>query len=380
MSGEQVLTDARLILRDEEMRGTVVLRDGMIAEIDSRPCGLRSAERLEGAWLTPGLVELHTDNLERHMRPRPGVNWPNISALMAHDSELIAAGITTVLDAICVGTGHVKEHRREILDESIGSIRNGRDAGVLRADHRLHLRCEVSDEDTLSLFEPLSDEPLLQLVSLMDHTPGQRQFADFEKFRTYYKGHHGMTDDEIDAMTERSRAGHEKIAPAYRHAIAANCREREIPLASHDDATEEHVETAAELGLTICEFPTTEAAARAARARGMKNIMGAPNLVRGGSHSGNISASALAAAGLLDALSSDYVPFSLLYGAVSLNRKLNAPMAQAFGAVTWGPAEMIGLDDRGEIAPGKRADLVAFEIRDDMPVVHRVWHAGRLVH
>ena len=380
MSTELILTDARLLLRDRETSGTIVLRDGRIADIDEKPSRSPSAIRLEGSILAPGLVELHTDNLERYLRPRPGVAWPALPALMAHDAELVAAGITTVCDALVVGDGWEREHRRELLEPALSALKTARDAGMLRADHRLHLRCEVADENTFEVFRPLADESHIALVSLMDHTPGQRQFADVSRYRTYFGERYGMSEAEIDSLIERAREGHEQRAPACRRAIASACRERRIPLASHDDATEVHVEEAASLGLTISEFPTTEAAARAARAAGLRTVMGAPNLVRGRSHSGNISAACVARAGLLDALSSDYAPISLLHGAILLRRQLDLPLAQAFGRVTRDPAGMVGLDDRGEIACGKAADLVAFDLKQDVPVVRHVWRAGRRVH
>ena len=205
MSTELIFTDARLLLRDRETPGTVVVRDGRIADIDEQPCGSPSAIRLEGSILAPGLVELHTDNLERFLRPRPGVAWPALPALMAHDAELVAAGITAVCDALVVGDGWEREHRRQLLEPALSALRTAREAGMLRADQRLHLRCEVADENTFEIFRPLADDPHLALVSLMDHTPGPRQFADVSQYRAYFGERYGMSEAEIDTLIERAR-------------------------------------------------------------------------------------------------------------------------------------------------------------------------------
>ena len=373
------IVNARIVTADAVVHGGLVVDRGVIQEIVPARRALPDALDLDGDYLLPGLVELHTDNLERQFQPRPQVRWPAQAAMLAHDRQIAAAGITTVCDGVCVGIYGGKRERLEFLRTSLEALHQAHRAGSLTVDHFLHLRCEVSDPHVVEMFEPLLEEPHLKLVSLMDHTPGQRQWHDIDKYRTFHRGRTEASEEEFQALIER-RIGEQKLyADQHREAILALVRGRPITLASHDDTTVEHVEEAAAGGITISEFPTTHAAAEAARANGMGVVMGAPNLVLGGSHSGNVSAQRLAEHGLLDALSSDYVPVSMLHGAFQLHRQLDLPLPQAIAPVSRNPAAMIGLGDRGTIAAGLRADLVRARLIADTPSVIAVWRRGERV-
>ena len=376
---ELVLTNARVVTAEAVFTGTLLLRNGIISELDTRPSGLPGALDLEGDYLLPGLVELHTDNLEKHFNPRPGVFWPALSAVLAHDAQMVASGITTVFDALAVGTTVEESRRLEYLETLTGAVSEAQSRGMARAEHRLHMRCEVSSANLLELWEPFCDHHMVSLVSAMDHSPGQRQFADIEKYRYYYQGKHGFSDTEMDDFIARQTQAGETHGPANREALVASCQRRELPLASHDDATEAHVLEAVGHGMVIAEFPTTLTAARVSRKHGMRVLMGAPNLVRGRSHSGNVSALELAREGLVNILSSDYMPISLLQGAFHLHRLVDLPLPAAIATVSLTPARVIGLDDRGEIAPGRRADLIRVRDIGEMPVVREVWRAGERV-
>jgi alpha-D-ribose 1-methylphosphonate 5-triphosphate diphosphatase len=374
-----LFVNASIVTPDEVIVGGVAVEDGVIAAVEPGRQPSRSALDLEGDYLVPGVVELHTDVLERHAIPRPGVHWPEVPAVVAHDSQLVGAGITTVLDSLAIGylvdTGQRPRDPRPL----VAAIRTARDAGLLRADHFLHMRCEVSTQLVVQDFEPFADEPLVRLVSLMDHAPGQRQFVDVGKYREYNQGRYGLTDAQLDALVERRMEEQARYAEEHRAAITALCRKHGLPVASHDDATVAHVEEAVHAGATIAEFPTTLEAARAAHDYGLAVLAGAPNLVRGRSHSGNVQASDLAARGWLDVLSSDYVPASVLHGAFLLHRRQGLSLPRAIATVSWTPARRVGLDDRGAIAPGKRADLVWVRVADDVVVVRGVWAQGERV-
>ncbi len=377
---ESLFTNCRLVLPDEVRPASLSVREGRIAAIDG-PGGPAGALDCEGDYIIPGLVELHTDHLESHFKPRPGVTWPASAAVVAHDAQIAASGITTVFDALRAGSERQDETSlsRNVtrLAAAIGEVQ---DRGLLRAEHLLHLRCELACEDTIETTERLLEDPRVRLVSLMDHTPGQRQFTRMEQFRFYYLGKTGMSEEELDRFIERRLEAHHRLAGPNRRHIVGLAKARGIPLASHDDATPAHVEEAVENGVTIAEFPTTLEAARQARAQSMSVLMGAPNLVRGGSHSGNISAQALAEAGLLDSFSSDYVPFSLLQAAFELPERVPAiTLPEAIRKVSANPARAARLDDRGEIAVGKRADLVRVSLVEGLPVVRSVWREGRRV-
>ena len=378
MPHETVLKNARIVLADEVVLGSLTIRGGRIADVTQGVA--HAGEDMEGDFLLPGLVELHTDNLERHYSPRPRVRWHPVASVLAHDAQVASSGITTVFDALRVGLDEDADVEapevRGLADAIEESVANDR----LRADHFIHLRCEVSASDCLDGFALFENDPRVKLVSLMDHSPGQRQFIDLDTYASYYKVKMKLSDEEFRRFCERRMGESQRNAGPNRRAIAQAARARGIILASHDDATREHVVEAAADGVRVAEFPTTAAAARASKEAGMAVLMGAPNVVRGGSHSGNVSARTLAQAGDLDILSSDYIPFSLLQAAFFLGEVVEGiSLPQAVTKVSKNPAEAVGLADRGVIEPGRRADLVRVRLDGDIPVVRTVWREGRRV-
>ncbi|NMP25813.1 alpha-D-ribose 1-methylphosphonate 5-triphosphate diphosphatase [Rahnella sp. SAP-1] len=373
-----IINNVNLVLAEETVKGSLEIKDGIIASFTDNPSQLPQALDAEGGWLMPGFIELHTDNLDKFFTPRPKVDWPSHSAMSSHDALMVASGITTVLDAVAVGDVRDGGHRLENLQKMIDAVINSQQAGLNRAEHRLHLRCELPHESTLPLFEQLMHKPGLSLVSLMDHSPGQRQFATPQKYREYYQGKYQMNDQEMELFQASQIANSRRWAQPNRQAIAAHCRELGIALASHDDATADHVSESKALGSVIAEFPTTEDAARASHAHGLQVLMGAPNIVRGGSHSGNVAAKHLASLGLLDILSSDYYPASLMDSVfrIAMDDNNAFSLSQAVALVTRNPASALGLSDRGMIAEGKRADLVLARAHDHHHYVQNVWRQG----
>ena len=380
MTKEKVFSNAKIVTACEIIEGAVLLRDGLIEDIARGPVAKADID-LDGAYLLPGLVELHTDHLESHYRPRPGVAWPAIGALLAHDAQIAAAGITTVFDALRAGTFDSEAGGlRRANDQLSKAIADARTAGMLRADHRIHLRCELPCPDTFDTAEQLVEAGLVELLSVMDHTPGERQFVSIDKFREYYLGKNIMTADRLEVFIGERREMNLLHSDRNRRAIVNLALANGLKLASHDDATLEHVAEAVADGVAISEFPTTEPAARAAHANGLSVLMGAPNLVRGGSHSGNIPTADIARAGCLDLMSSDYVPASLLHAAFALPQNVPAiSLPEAVNVVSRNPARVMGLDDRGEIAIGKRADVIEVRLMDAHPVVRSVWRSGTRV-
>ena len=373
---EQVFSNARIVLPGELVHGSVQLRDGVIAAIHSGGTSVPQAHDLNGDYLTPGLVEVHTDNLERHVMPRPKVNFPMLGAVQAHDAEIAAAGITTVLDAIGVGDPYGDGFRSRDQSALLDVLDRLDAAGVLRADHHIHVRCELPAPNARDLFQPFARHRRLRLISLMDHTPGQRQWTDIEHARVYYTGKKGWSDAKFDEEVRIAPQRQALYAAPQREWFANFAREHGIVLATHDDTTLAHVEEACALGAGMSEFPTTLEAARHARHKGLATVAGAPNVVRGGSHSGNVSALELAREGVLDALSSDYVPSSLLQAAWLLTRDAGFSLGEAFGVVSLKPAQACGLADRGAIASDLRADLVRVKEIDGQPIVREVYVRG----
>lgn len=376
-----IINNVKLVLEDEVVHGSLEMQDGVIRAFAQSQSRLPEALDGEGGWLLPGLIELHTDNLDKFFTPRPKVDWPAHSAMSSHDALMVASGITTVLDAVAIGDVRDGGDRLENLEKMINAVEETQKRGVNRAEHRLHLRCELPHHSTLPLFEKLVGREPVTLVSLMDHSPGQRQFASREKYREYYQGKYSLTDEQMARYEEEQLQLAARWSQPNRTAIAQLCRERHIALASHDDATHDHVRESHQLGSVIAEFPTTFDAALASRQHGMNVLMGAPNIVRGGSHSGNVAAHTLAEMGLLDILSSDYYPASLLDAAfrVADDKANRFTLPQAIRLVTRNPARALNLDDRGVIAEGKRADLVLAHRKGEHIHIDHVWRQGKRV-
>lgn len=378
---QTILANARLILPDQVVTGAILIDEGRIAEIRPGEAVPAGALDMGGDFLAPGMVELHTDNLERHMRPRPGVDWPHAAAIIAHDAELAGCGITTVFDAMRVGSvvsdgpdQDYEKYARELAHELIDLRRDG----ALRISHLLHLRAEVCSETLIAELDEFGPSDRVGIISLMDHTPGQRQFRDISKLAQYVQGRYKLSDAEFAEHVARMKALRDRYGDAHEAAAVEVAHRLGAVLASHDDTTAEHVARSAGHGVRLAEFPTTPEAARACHDHGIMVMMGAPNLIRGGSHSGNVSAAELARAGLLDILSSDYVPSGLIGGAMIL-AEIWDDLPRAIATVTANPARAAGLSDRGILAPGLRADLMCFRLIGGNPVIGETWVGGRRV-
>ncbi len=376
---QHIITNARIVTADDVFIGSVVVEGGRITDVDRKASSVKTAEDWAGDYLVAGLVELHTDNLEKHLEPRPGVRWPAISALLTHDAQVSTAGITTVLDSMGVGDFDERSIRASGLQAATEALNEVRSKGLLRAEHLLHMRCEIACDNVVEVVEPFLDDPTVRLVSLMDHTPGQRQWMNIEKFRTYTQRNQKWSDEYLAEVVQGRLDMQARNSDRNRLRLLALCNDRNLPMASHDDTVPEHVEEAVAAGFRISEFPTTESAARAARKHNLGIVMGAPNLIRGGSHSGNVSALDLARADLIDVLSSDYVPHSLLHAAFLLRDQAGWPLPKALATATLNPARLVALDDRGEIAVGKRADYVRVRESLGVPVPMQTWREGKRI-
>lgn len=375
-----VLSNARIVTPTGVVNGALSMAGGVIASIDggTMTTGADLAgEDLEGDWLIPGIIDIHTDNLERHFFPRPNIDWDPVSAAIVHDGLCISVGVTTVYDSLSVGSfGYGEARTPDNLHRLTDGLHTAAAAGMLKADHRIHWRCEAPSDVLADWLPPLAQRPLTGLYSLMDHTPGQRQYRNASKFYTMWR-QQGLSEADIEArMAERA----ERVAKndaRNRRFVADIAHAQGLPLASHDDETADHIADAASFGVTIAEFPVTFAAAQAARASGMCVIMGGPNLIRGGSYSGNVPASELIEAGMHIGFASDYVPRSLIECAFALNGpRWGLPIEHAVDTVTGAPARAMQLHDRGALVAGRRADMVRVRQHDGHVIVRGVWTAG----
>ncbi|MEM6409602.1 MAG: alpha-D-ribose 1-methylphosphonate 5-triphosphate diphosphatase [Pseudomonadota bacterium] len=379
VSEDLCFANAQLVLPDQVMLGSITIEAGVISQIaegDKIPTG---ALDCDGDLVLPGLVELHTDNVERHIEPRPAVDWPHLPALLAHDAELGSTGITTVFDAMRVGSihsgkGRYIDYARKLADELL----NARAEGMFKISHFLHLRAEICSETLLEELAAFGPDDRVGIVSLMDHTPGQRQFRDLTALKTYVAKKRGMNDSEFAEHVENLLSLRERFGAEHEKGAVTEANRLGAVLASHDDTTAEHVATSATNGVGFAEFPTTVEAAQACRDQGIAIMMGAPNLIRGGSHSGNVAAKELAKRDLLDIISSDYVPAALLLSAFRLARIWD-DLPRAIATVTNNPAQAASLDDRGILRVGMRGDVLRVRQAGETPLLRGVWSQGQKV-
>ncbi len=375
-----LIKNARIVTRDDVFTGVVRIVNGVIREVERGTTSAPDAQDWDGDYLLPGLIELHTDNLEKHLLPRPGVSWNVDAAFVIHDAQVAAAGITTVFDSLAIGTRrNAGARERDTQTRCADALQRFTERRLLRAEHFLHLRCEYATPDVVDVFDSLAAHPLLRLASVMDHTPGQRQWHDREQWRRFHERNGKLSDEDVASTLAQLADEQARYADEHRRAIIARCAAMRVPVASHDDTLVEHVEQAKAEGIVIAEFPTTRIAAQAARDHGIATIMGAPNVVRGGSHSGNVSALDLARADLLDILSSDYVPSALLTAAFELVDQAGWSLPRAIGTISSQPARFAKLEDRGAIDVGLRADLVRVTMMDRLPVPRATWREGERV-
>lgn len=370
-----VFTNARLVLSDEVIKGSLSVENGLITALNAPGDGYD----LEGDYLMPGLIDLHTDNLERQAQPRSNARWPSRSALLIHDAQCAAAGITTVFDALCLGDLGFETERNDTFYNGYTDLVALAPTGALKVEHLLHLRCELPAPEMPEMLKSVLDDHLVRLVSVMNHAPGiGGQYKDEERYRRM-RADEGHTLEHIDLTIKGMKDLHDAHYGPNRAWVIEQARARAIPIASHDDATQADILRNEDDGISIAEFPVSLEAAREAKARGMRVIAGAPNIVRGGSHSGNVAVMDLIHQNLLDALASDYVPAAMLEAAMSTVLQGALSMPQAVALVTSGPAEIAALTDRGRLAPGQRADMIQVRLYDNLPVIRAVWREGQRI-
>jgi len=376
-----VFANARLVLPDGVApAGALAVREGRIAAVEPEAVPEGTID-CGGDVLMPGIVDVHTDHFEKHVYPRSHVLWGALPAALAHDAQMIGGGVTTVFDSLCVGTAGTEVKRRDILTPMIEALETGTAAGMFKAEHLVHLRCETADEETAALLTEALGHEIVRIASVMDHTPGAKQSRDIEGYLARRMAATGWTREVVEAELAETLARLSGIGERVRREVVAILKGAALKVMSHDDVTPEHIAEALADGVEIAEFPTTVEAARAARAAGMPIVAGAPNYVRGGSQSGNVAVKTLLADDLVDILASDYVPRAILDAvfAIAADPELPHDLAAAVRLATVNPARAAGLDDRGALAPGQRADLLRVGIAGGQPFVKTVWRAGRRV-
>lgn len=375
------LSNFRIVLADRIIDGGALrIQDGMIVEISETSVDNADVEG-HGLLLMAGMIDMHGDMVEREIEPRPGVRMPMAMGLRDLDIKLASSGITTAYASLSFAPGSTYGHMRsyDFTSEMIRAVVAARPDMLI--DHRVHARFEVTFPAALSVVKELVGEGIVDLVSLCDHTPGQGQYRDLDlQAANISKNKAIPLQAAVEQLQQRIRDRKETAGDmtATLRAITQYCALHGVPVASHDDDTLEKVALMDQLGATISEFPVTLEAAQEAHRRGMLNAMGAPNALRGQSYSGNLSAREAHAAGVLDLLAADYHPSAMLPAVLVLSKVDAAGLAGAARLTSLNPARALGLEDRGEIRVGLRADLM---IASDAGVgrVHATLSNGRAV-
>lgn len=368
------LRPRRALIRGREVAGPfVTIRNGLVEEVGRHgPRGGRVVD-IRSLDLVPGVVDLHCDSVNRRRQPRPGTRFPLSSSLVQADTEAISNGVTT--QCICVTIDEDLTQWGDVAHPAEWWRALGSGRCRLRTDSYLHLRFELSAE-LAELPTGLLDAEFTRVVSYMVHAPGVGQYAlDGQAWHRLYPGRYRVAPEEWRRLASR-RADRARDVTTARSRIADAARAAGIALAAHDDVTIADITAAAQVGATISEFPLTLEAAAHARRVGLGVIVGAPNAWQGRSHLAWLSARTAVRAGMVDAMVSDYHPASMLAAAYSLARDECATWAESLNLVTRGPARLAGFYDRGEIAEGLAADLVAVDAADDTPLVRQVWRNG----
>lgn len=376
-----ILSNARVVLSGHVLHGSVTVEDGVITEITEGPSAAVGAVDFAGDYLLPGLVDIHTDHFEKHLYPRAHVRWDFMRAALSHDAQIIGGGVTTVFDSLCVGATTDNPERAEILKPMIEALEQAQSSGMLRAEHLVHLRCELTDPVTPALTAEHIGRDIVRVLSVMEHLPGIRQSRDIEAYVARACKSTGESPERVREKIKILVADKSHIAATTRPDIVALARARSMPLMSHDDTDIAHIEEGVAEGVSISEFPCSMGAAQAARTAGMRIVAGAPNMVRGGSQSGNIAVRDLLAEKLVDILASDYVPRSMLDAAflIAADPGLDYDLPSAVALVTRSPALAGGLTDRGAIDKGLKADLIRVDLQDGHPFVKSAWRSGHRV-
>lgn len=384
---KKAIKNGKLILKDRVLEGyDLILKEGKIQSV----CPSEESKTedgciydVKGSYVMPGIVDIHSDMIESYIQPRSTAVMDFEMGLKEAEKVLVGCGITTMFHSISMfreGTWDVKAIRQapqvKRLAELVARYRH--EERLIR--HRYHLRYDI---DNLACYEQVKEmiqKGYVDLLSFMDHTPGQGQYKNLDIYRKHQPNEgRDMTEEEFAALV-KSEFEKETSTFDQLKELAEMAKECGISVASHDDDTLEKLQINKRLGVAISEFPITMEVAKAAKLKGFKTVVGAPNILLGGSHSGNLSALEAIREGAADVLVSDYYPQSLLQAVFQLYETEGIPVWEAVGYVTLAPAEAVGLADCiGSLEEGKEADILVVKSQGGHPCLEKVFVAGECI-
>lgn len=381
------IKDGLVVLPDSVVSADILIVDGRIARIDepSAPVVLREQASdgvlevdASGAWVLPGLVDIHCDTIEKEAEPRPNTLFPLDMAFLNFERKLAGHGITTMLHSLSLGIG-LSLRGEHLVEEMIRRIVAHREQRAM-IRHGIHLRYEVSHLTGMQLAARLIEEGLLDYISLMDHAPGQGQYRKPGAFERYVMKNQGVNVEEVAVIVDDLQSRRSQVDWTKLREMTAHARSKGIAIASHDDDSVDAVQHSMSYGAHVSEFPLNLETARYAKSQGLGVCVGAPNVVRGGSHDGNLRAIDAIKAGAADILCSDYHPASLLHAVFALEEE-GVQLHEAVSLATLRPAAAVGKGDQlGSIEPGKYADLIIVRQVGGVPLVERTITGGSVVY
>lgn len=382
-----LLTNGKIVTENEIIEGyELLIENDLIKRIEKKgeiERGTLEVINAEGGFISPGFIDIHSDYIESMASPRPTSVMDFELSIRESEKVLINTGITTMFHSLSFYDNDLFEHKpvrkRENVKKLVDVISKAHNQRHL-IRHRFHARFEIDNIDEVETVKRYINEGKIHLLSFMDHTPGQGQYRNIEMYRKILKGYKDITNDEIDSMVDERR-NKEILTVEVIKQMAGIALKNGIAVASHDDDTEEKIDLVKSFGTTISEFPITMEVAKKAKSEGMLTLAGAPNILLGGSHAGNLSAIDAIKEKAIDILCSDYYPAAMLHSIFTLSEKYGEDLCEMFKLITINPARAVKLHNTiGSIEEGKKADLLIIErLEDKMPVITSVFVDGKLI-
>ncbi|MFC5652757.1 alpha-D-ribose 1-methylphosphonate 5-triphosphate diphosphatase [Paenibacillus solisilvae] len=386
-----MIRGGQLVLPDRTAVGNLWIRNGLISRIELDATANNSSSKLNddetetvtidasGKYVLPGLIDLHCDAIEKEVQPRPGTLFPLDMAFMEFERKLPLHGITSMYHSLSLGVG-LSLRGDHILTQLVELIRQYRCKRSM-VHSLIHLRYEVSHLAGYPIVEQYVREGIIDYLSLMDHSPGQGQYREEGSFERYVMKNQGVDVYEVKAIVDELNERRAQVDWEKLHKLGELAAARGIAVSSHDDDSPKRAEQSRQLGSTISEFPITLETAQYAAEQGMYVCVGAPNVVRGGSHDRNLRAADAITAGAAHILCSDYHPSSLLTAIFKLSDEGILPLWQAAAMASLNAAKAARIDHYcGSLTEGKAADLIIVDRYEQHPWVKHTLVNGKIVY